>query len=63
LCRNCGVYIGAVLEDDGNSFATLNTRAMDIAGLDFASSEPVEYDEESEVERRQRRKEKWTPVV
>jgi hypothetical protein len=63
LCRNCGVYIGAVLEDSGSAFATLNTRTMAMPGFDIPAPQPVEYGQELAAERRRRRKEKWTPVV
>lgn len=62
LCRNCGVYIGAMLTDAEGAFATLNTRAMDIPSRDISTPRPVVYGRESAAERRGRRKRQWTPV-
>lgn len=63
VCRNCGVYIGAVLKDAAGEFATLNTRAMVSIQSSIAASQPADYGQESAEERRYRRRTRWTPVV
>lgn len=63
ICRNCGVYIGAVLTDAAGEFATLNTRAMAAVQAHIPAPRPIEYGHESAEERRHRRQTKWTPVV
>ena len=62
LCRNCGVYIGALLTGAEGAFATLNTRAMNnLSGL--PTPQAAVYDQETAAERRGRRIRIWTPVV
>lgn len=63
ICRNCGVYIGAVMEDGGRQFATLNTRAIRTLDGLLPTARPAEYGKESAEERRWRRIGLWTPVV
>lgn len=63
LCRNCGVYIGAVLETAAGAFATLNTHAMAPVRDSIPAAAPVEYGDESAASRRLRRQSSWTPVV
>ncbi|HEX7060423.1 MAG TPA: hypothetical protein VF200_00530 [Woeseiaceae bacterium] len=62
LCRNCGVYIGALLTDAEGAFATLNTRAMNRLSRGTPVPQPVVYDQETAVDRRNRRIRSWTPV-
>lgn len=63
LCRNCGVYLGAVLETAAGRFATLNTHAMASVRDSVPTAEPVEYGGESAESRRLRRQRTWTPVI
>jgi hypothetical protein len=63
LCRNCGVYIGAVIKNGADAFATLNIRAISEVHLDVPPPESVDYGQESVRERRRRRAQNWTPVV
>lgn len=62
LCRNCGVYIGALLTGAEGAFATLNTRVMKNLS-DLPTPQAAAYDRETAAERRDRRIRKWTPVV
>jgi len=61
LCGRCGVYVGAVAEIDGGTYATLNLNAFDDPRLDLAA-EPVSYDGESAAAKRDRRRAGWTPA-
>jgi hypothetical protein len=63
LCRNCGVYLGAVLTTARQSFATLNTRAMPSLPLSMPCPQPITYGHESVESRVQRRQSRWTPVA
>lgn len=64
LCRICGTYIGAVFTaDDGRSFANVTVDAVRPAPVGVPAGQPVNYDTESEAERRARRARNWTPVV
>lgn len=62
LCRNCGVYVGAVIEVDGRHFGIINTHALDSAPDDMADVGAISYDSENTAGRVARREERWTPV-
>ncbi|HTT99290.1 MAG TPA: hypothetical protein VMF58_14680 [Rhizomicrobium sp.] len=62
LCRDCGVYIGALMEDGGRMWFTVNVNTFrDRPGDDMAAV-PVDFDGEDVAGRTARRKQKWTPV-
>ena len=61
VCRNCGVYLAAVLTSARGQFATLNINALRDP-VDVESPVKVSYDRESVDERQRRREEGWTPV-
>ena len=59
VCRKCGAYVGAVMEDEGRLIATLNVNALDIRDS-FDPAPPLHvYDGEDEQRRRQRRRKFW----
>jgi hypothetical protein len=62
VCRDCGVYIGALMEDGGKMWFTVNANSFrEKPPLDF----PVvlhNFDGEDVPGRIARRKIKWTPV-
>lgn len=63
LCRQCGVYLCAVVEIEGQSYATLNIATVE--GIDdtlLSAPQPVSYEDETFEERLARRKSRWTPV-
>jgi hypothetical protein len=63
ICRSCGVYIGALLSDDGRSWFTVNVNTLlPPPGLD-AVIVPHDFGAEDGTSRVDRRKSKWTPVV
>ena len=62
LCRNCGVYIGAVIETPAGRFGILNIHALTSPPGDMASVAPASYDGEDANGRIARREERWTPV-
>jgi hypothetical protein len=59
VCRGCGAYIAAVMED----WAVLNAVGADIETFATRAAHPVDYDGETVDERRARRRERWTPVT
>ncbi len=63
LCRNCGVYIGAVIECDSGRFGIINLHALDSMPDDIAAVAPIDYDGEESAGRVARREQRWTPVV
>jgi len=62
LCRNCGVYIGAVIETDSGRFGIINTHSLAPAPDKIAAVAPISYDSEDTTGRVSRREERWTPV-
>jgi hypothetical protein len=63
LCRECGVYIGAVIESAGGVFGIVNVHALLDAPARFATTAPISYDGEEVDGRVARREERWTPVT
>ena len=61
ICGRCGIYVGAVAEVDGRTFATLNLNAFDDPRLDLATT-PVSYEGETAEEKAKRRRRNWTPA-
>jgi hypothetical protein len=59
VCRDCGTYVAAVMEDIG----VLNVVGADIAVLASREARPVDYESESADERRARRRQRWTPTT
>jgi|SRR5579862_6500239 len=63
VCRRCGVYIGALMEDEGRSWCTVNVNAFRRPPREDFPIAPVDYDAEDAAARIARRREKWTPVT
>ena len=63
ICTNCGVYIGAMLEDGGKAWFTVNANSFHAPpALDFPLV-PHDFDAEDVPTRIARRKARWTPVA
>jgi hypothetical protein len=63
VCGRCGVYIGALLEDAGQAWFTVNANSFaDKPALDFPAV-PHDFDAEDAAGRIARRKRNWTPVA
>ena len=62
LCRECGVYIGAVIETGQGRFGIINTHSLAETPPDMAAVAPISYDKEDKQGRVGRREERWTPV-
>ncbi len=63
VCRRCGVYIGALMAEDGSAWFTTNINALRDRDAFTQALSTVNFDRETEPERRARRRSKWTPVV
>lgn len=63
LCRNCGVYIGAVIDAPHGRFGIVNTHALATTPADIAVVAAISYDREEKSGRLSRRESRWTPVV
>ena len=61
ICARCGIYVAAVAELGGRTFATLNLNAFDDPRPDLAA-EPVSYAAETAEEKSERRRRRWTPA-
>jgi hypothetical protein len=62
VCRDCGGYLGAVTTAPGRRYMTINVNLFEEAGRFTQASVPVDYDAETEDERRKRRAASWTPA-
>lgn len=62
-CRTCCVYVGAMLEEDGETRTALNVRGLRLEAFLDRTPEPVNYDGQTATERNARRKQKWTPTT
>jgi hypothetical protein len=63
LCRNCGVYVGAVIETPKGRFGIINTHALDDPQPPTAAARNMSYDAEGTDERVERREQRWSPVT
>jgi|SRR5882724_721171 len=61
VCSRCGVYVAALLRDNGGIYATANANTFDTPLTQVA--EPVDYDAETPLQRRERRRSMWTPTL
>ena len=62
VCADCGVYIGALMEEDGRQWMTVNANAFKPPPPSDFPATPVNFDAEDVPARLARRKAKWTPV-
>ena len=62
VCRRCGVYAAAVLNEGAQSWATVNTLIFDDQSSFQREAVPVSYEGESVSDRIERRKRSWTPT-
>ncbi len=63
LCARCGVYIGALMEEVGQAWFTVNVNTFRPPPADDFPIAPADYDGEDVPARIARRKQRWTPVA
>ena len=63
LCRTCGVFVAAVGDTDGRTYATVNAACFPEPPTGLAPAEPVTFESENVAERIRRHKVSWTPLV
>ena len=63
LCRQCGVYIGAVIETPKGRFGIINTHALADPQPLMAERAAISYDGEDTGGRIARREERWSRVT
>ena len=62
ICRDCGVYLGAVFTSTHRQFATLNINTIR-APREVPAAVAISYEGESLEQKQARREQRWTPVV
>jgi hypothetical protein len=62
ICRDCGVFIGAVMASGDRSFGIVNVNALSPIPVGVAAPQPMSYDGESADQRSHRREERWSPA-
>lgn len=62
LCRNCGVYVGAVMGTATGHVGIINVNALRPIPAPLAAPAAMSYGSESRDQRATRREERWTPV-
>jgi hypothetical protein len=63
VCRQCGVYIGALIETARGSFGIININALRPMPAGLPAPAAMEYGAESREQRIARREQRWSPVV
>jgi len=63
ICRECGVYIAAVMESGGRRYAVINVQALETRPPSLAAPVASSLDGEAKAQRDERRLQRWTPVV
>jgi hypothetical protein len=61
VCRECGVYVGATMEDPENDqiLATCVVNTLDLDPARIAQPAPARYDDETPASRLERRRQRW----
>ncbi len=62
VCRECGMYIGAVMMTGGGAVAVVNLNTLRERPRGLAPAKTTNYKGESQEERRAGRRAIWTPV-
>ena len=62
ICRDCGVYLGVVMAEEGRICAVVNVKACAEPERFTGAPAAMDYDGETEDGRLSRRRAKWTPA-
>ena len=62
ICRECGIYVGAVMMTGAGAVAIVNLNALRERPRGLSPAKAVNYKNESLEQRRVRRRDIWTPV-
>ncbi|HEX3417710.1 MAG TPA: hypothetical protein VHT21_15095 [Stellaceae bacterium] len=63
ICRNCGVYIGAIGKTPSGTRAVINTTCLHDRALFTSDPLPTDHDGETTESRLARRAANWTPAA
>ncbi|MGO9933095.1 MAG: GFA family protein [Steroidobacteraceae bacterium] len=62
LCGVCGVFVAALTNTAGGARAVINARVLEGVALNFDAVTSVRFDDETPIQRAERRSRNWTPV-
>ena len=62
ICRECGVYVGAVMTSGDRTFGIINVNALEPTPVDLPAPRAMDYDGEDVERRARRREERWSPA-
>jgi hypothetical protein len=62
LCRDCGVYVGALMTEGDRSFGIVNINALSPLPAYLPSPRSMTYDGETIDQRVRRREQRWSPA-
>jgi len=62
LCRECGVYVGALTSIDGRWFGIVNVNALQPIPAAVREALAMSYDGEDATQRASRRAQRWSPA-
>jgi hypothetical protein len=62
VCRNCGAYIGAMMQSGSKGFGIINVRVLHSLVDRLSAAQPMNYENEGPAERIARRASRWTPI-
>lgn len=63
VCRQCGVYVGAVCSTEAGTRAVINTNSLADRALFTGAVVSVDHDGEATEDRMARRSVNWTPAI
>ena len=63
ICRDCGVYLGAVIEAPSGRFGIINVNALRPIPAALPVPTSMDYDAETTEQRIARRQQRWSPVA
>jgi len=63
VCRDCGVYVAAVMTEGDKSWSVAIVNALDHRADFTGLVEPVDFSAEDGDDRRARRRARWTPTI
>jgi hypothetical protein len=63
ICRNCGIYLGAIFASARGRFGIVNINAMKNRPAGLPPPEVKDYGTETPEQRAARREQRWTPVA
>jgi hypothetical protein len=62
ICRDCGVFVAALIDHPVGARATVNLNALDERAVFTKPVRPVNFDAETSTSRTARRLKNWTPA-